>query len=1250
MIIIELTPANGVNTLQRPVRTLNGIRGEVLQDFFEEILHSDETIELDGLLVTVQTVGETIRLDQVGRSYEALPKGNNLPNIEIRKKGLSHIKGMHKRQDELQKLGLCGLGAILHATGKFNPSKGLSPERKNLDNWIIATTMLGQEINAPPSGEISLDDFTKVLALPAWKSYRIMVVTIAHSVLYSHAGIDWTLPSDRSKEDKKTIILLHHKYHYWWVEFPRSLLFTSTNLKREHDGLSCYVGCFGCLTTFPRDDFPTHFCDTPAIHQCRICKCFFGTAEGLENHIDRNDIYPPCDVCGKSKFNGSTCLQKHYETNCKPRLEHLMIDCPICKRRYDSTRNHNCTNWTPCKNCGFKWTSVEERSAHKCTIQPTRQFYEPTVKSEETIQAWNAHFFYDFETFGITIDGTNKQRHEVMAWCLQLMLPDGETEEMRENNFIEAIECKLADVLLQYPEIHSSRLDRCTSVLRVWGKRLETFLAVTERIARKDKDEIKIKPVYWAHNGSKFDVKFIYAHYKNRENLDLHGEEIESDDDQLQPLKKEKFKRTKSLLNKNVMRMSNVGSRILSLRLRNQTFKCSNAHFASALRNVPKTFGLELDIKKGEFPYGRLSHTAWHTSCIEGLPPLVEYEVDVMVDKRRTEVIKWWVEDSIKRNSRKSYISDCLSLVEDIPATIIALVDNYNPLPVIPTPWIFKDELWSYLFADVDVGAQCMEAYHQKALDLHANIEVRQTNPDLLGKFISPLQYSTLPSWALGMYRTFFLPTDIAVLGPENTKYIRNSLRGGRTDKRANFVEITPERYLAGDRMVYYDFKSLYPSVQKCSVHDTHYPTGPPRSLPLQDRRRTSNADLMAYMEGQTGFLTISTIHQKYVTHPTLPIVRDIEDGIVVENETLTNPRLLFMNENIYEETFAWPEIQEAIRCGEIEVVFLHRGTLFDKTTNVFDAYIDFFFKIKDDSEKTGPAPNEGLRSLAKLLLNSLWGKLAQRSYSRNEWISKASRADDVLSQIDKGNFLLNSISKKGQSHFWINYSKKDDYNNEYNTAPHIAAFVTAWGRIQLHRKCLEPHGQRALYCDTDSAIIYKRKDDIINFTGSKIGDLTDELPDMYVKLGGPKNLTNHYISKLIAVAPKTYCIVIKSPDSPFEAVKVTMKGFEPSYDTSKNINAETIENLVRTSYSIGVEGQDYLQTKSLLSGYRLNFIGCLNGNETPTASKSRKQLSGAYTKGTVHPHEPRLIIPYGPFLPSEETFLSFNDLNKHYP
>lgn len=743
-------------------------------------------------------------------------------------------------------------------------------------------------------------------------------------------------------------------------------------------------------------------------------------------------------------------------------------------------------------------------------------------------------------------------------------------------------------------------------------------------------------------------MKFIYAHYKNVEHLDLHGEEIESDDDQLQPIKKEKFKKNRR--NQNVMLMSNVGSRILSLKIRNQVFKCSNAHFANALRNVPKTFGLELEMKKGEFPYGRMSHTAWHSQCDEGLPPLEEYQVDVMVDKRRSEVITWWVEDSMARNSSREYIQQNLAEIQELPQNhVMEKIESYNPTQT-PIPWRFEEELWSYLFSDVEIGAKCMEAYHQKALDLHSNIEVRKTDPDLQDKFVSPLQYSTLPSWALAMYRTFFLPTDIAVLGPENTKYIRNSLRGGRTDKRANFVEISPERYDAGDRMVYFDFKSLYPSVQKCNVHDTHYPTGPPRSLPLSDRKRTSNVELCKYMEGQTGFLTITTLHKKYVTHPTLPVVRDIEDGIVVDKENLTNPRLLFMNQDIHEETYAWPEIEEAIRCEEIDVVFVHRGTLFNKTKDIFDSYIDFFFKIKDDSEKGGPVPNEGLRSLAKLLLNSLWGKLAQRSYHRNEWISKASRADDVLAQIDKGNFILNSVSKKGQSHFWINYSKKDDYNNEYNTAPHIASFVTAWGRIMLHKKCLETHGQRTLYCDTDSAIIYKRKDDIINFTGSKIGDLTDELPDMYVKLGGPKNLQGHYISKFIAVAPKTYCIIIKAPGSTFEAVKVTMKGFEPSYDTSRNINAKTIENLVRTSYKIGVEGQDYEETKSLLSGYRLNFIGCLNGNETPTAFKSRKKLSGAYTKGTVHPHEPRLIIPYGPFLPSEETFLSFKDLNKHYP
>lgn len=397
---------------------------------------------------------------------------------------------MHKRQEELQKLGLCGLGAILHATGKYNPPKGLSPERKNLDDWIIATQLLAQQINASASGEISLDDFTKVLTLPTWKSYRIMVVTMAQTVLYAQAGIDWIAPVDRSQEDRKTIILVHHKYHYWWLECPRQMLFAGTNLKREHDGLSHNVACYGCLCQFPRDDFVTHYCDTPTIHQCRICKAFFGTDEGLKNHTDKKNKYPACDVCGKSEFNGSDCMQKHYETNCKARLETLMVDCDTCKRRYDSARKHNCTQWTPCKNCGFQWTSVEERSAHKCTIQPTRQFYEATVKSDNKINCWNLHFFYDFETFGIPVDGTNKQRHEVMAWCLQLMLPDGETEEMRSESVIEAVEVKLQEVNLAYPEIQSARVGE---TLRIWGKRLKSFLATTERIARKGNENCKCR-------------------------------------------------------------------------------------------------------------------------------------------------------------------------------------------------------------------------------------------------------------------------------------------------------------------------------------------------------------------------------------------------------------------------------------------------------------------------------------------------------------------------------------------------------------------------------------------------------------------------------------------------------------------------------------------------------------------------------------------------------------------------------------
>ena len=584
-----------------------------------------------------------------------------------------------------------------------------------------------------------------------------------------------------------------------------------------------------------------------------------------------------------------------------------------------------------------------------------------------------------------------------------------------------------------------------------------------------------------------------------------------------------------------------------------------------------------------------------------------------MSEKRMNQVIKWHEEEVIKRGH---------------------------------LPWVFDDEMWSYLIADVEVGQQSMEAYHKFSLEIHEKIWVN--NESMRGLHVSPLGKGTSPGWALQLYQTWFLPANIATLKNAEAKFIRESLRGGRTDKRCNYIELTPQAKAEGCKIMYYDFKSLYPSVQKCDIHGTHFPVGPPQWARGYEGI-TNNQQLIDYMGDKTGFLRIDTIPLKYVTHPTLHRVGSRwDDGNGV--------KLLFENRPHEAETYGWPEILEAIESGEVQVTRVYEGVLFDKGTDTFNAYVDQFFAIKDEAEERVVdgvliKENQGMRSLAKLLLNSLWGKLGQRSYSTREWVSDTVRLDDILEKLENKEYkLVGMVEKMGKMVYMV-YDKPEDLPNLTNTAHHVAAFVSMWGRVILHRKLLRQHGMRALYCDTDSAIVYLRPNDAMPWTGDKIGDLTNE-----VKKLAPKHYKNPYIQQSVFLAPKSYGMRINADDLSHSYDKITLKGFVPSYANSKVIHYRVFKNLVFTQYRLNsllnnkrpFEHDEHINFSRQWKAYgkeslafKSSIATGLGTNLRPVEARVSRTTSAKYDKGEEHIRDRRFIQPYCSLdiIPPEGTF-----------
>ncbi|CAG2256485.1 unnamed protein product [Mytilus edulis] len=183
--------------------------------------------------------------------------------------------------------------------------------------------------------------------------------------------------------------------------------------------------------------------------------------------------------------------------------------------------------------------------------------------------------------------------------------------------------------------------------------------------------------------------------------------------------------------------------------------------------------------------------------------------------------------------------------------------------------------------------------------------------------------------------------------------------------------------------------------------------------------------------------------------------------------------------------------------------------------------YIQCYFEkegIKLDYTKI--EKNPGLRSLAKLMLNSFWGKFGQRpNLPQVDYVSDPSIYFDALTsdqQIVTGiNFVTDEMVEMRWKH------KEEFLESSGKTNVVLAAYTTAQARLKLF-SYLEKLGPRVMYVDTDSVV----------FT---------------VKEGGPKN----------------YAYKLENPDSTGIQTVCKVRGITLNYKNALSINFDTVRNLV---------------------------------------------------------------------------------------
>lgn len=266
--------------------------------------------------------------------------------------------------------------------------------------------------------------------------------------------------------------------------------------------------------------------------------------------------------------------------------------------------------------------------------------------------------------------------------------------------------------------------------------------------------------------------------------------------------------------------------------------------------------------------------------------------------------------------------------------------------------------------------------------------------------------------------------------------------------------------------------------------------------------------------------------------------------------------------------------------------------------------------------DKNSMNKNPGRKQLAKLMLNSLWGKFAQnQQLIKDMLISSNDQATFDALEDDWDNGKVDFVWRTdttNKTYFVLKMLvERENMDSGYNVA--IAAFVTAQARLRLWRE-MNKLGPRVIYHDTDS-VIYEHSPTGYNIPdGRYLGEWEDETggqPITAFVSAGPKTYSYKYLGK-----PEPYSFqreeemrkmnleyMLKEQKLVPIKCSTKAKGFTLNYDATGRINFDSMHALI-------LGNVEYLESFGPVFEYnRLKSIITYNAG---------KKLKWCYNKGLV--------------------------------
>ena len=623
------------------------------------------------------------------------------------------------------------------------------------------------------------------------------------------------------------------------------------------------------------------------------------------------------------------------------------------------------------------------------------------------------------------------------------------------------------------------------------------------------------------------------------------------------------------------------------------------------LKDFPKTFGLT-NIKKGFFPHWFNTKANWSYKGV--MPPLDVFKPERMKVKDAKEFQEWYdeqVENDYVWCQKKEMKAYCISDVDILRRCCIIFRELYMGISNIDP------------FTYTTIAGVCMAIYKNEFIDTtfpRRTALINRTKKQLGNP--SSLKGQMLEVWN-GMVSQYkqetldkvFSEKKIGIFKYEDVEWMRQAFFGGRTNAVKLIYNFRKEEDEEGnvtmdEEGIYSDITSLYPTVNYYDI----YPKGHPiiiteEEIDEEDYIRVMNKEIL-------GFIDCEIECPKDLYHPVLPLkgeklIFDLNDkrGVWASNEVYVALDMGYKIKKIY------------------EIRHFREGT-----TELFKGYVSKFLKIKqeasgypawveDPSEINIPNPqvylfelkdylklteeerkdlyiqqyeehqgilldknkivfNPGLRAIAKLCLNSLWGKFGQRTnMGRCEIIDNKGDFFDIIHNEMYDNIKYEYIGLDPSAidcKIQISYQYKQEYvKNDYNTNMAIACFTTSRARMRLYEEALKPLDRQVLYFDTDS-VVYKydkcNPEDLILKNGDLLGDWTNELEN-----------NEKMVGTFLSGGPKNYSYELEETDKEGKTktkYKTKVKGFTLNKETSEMINHLSMKDLIEnTLFTRDTEG-----------------------------------------------------------------------------